>query len=210
MTMKKGILFGFVLVIGAMLALGACSSNSETAGEGSDTTVTTEAGGGSDTTVTTEAGGGSNTTVTTKAGGSTDTTKPSAPAKSYAVVEEMQKSLKELGYYDGSVDGIYGAQTTDAVKKFQTDSGITADGRWGPETNAAINAALGTDSKSDAIAELQVELRSLGYYDGEIDGLYGEATTIAVTKAQEACGIELDGIYGPETHDCIIGLSNNA
>jgi len=196
--MKRRILFGFVLVIGAMLALGACSSSSESAGEGSDTTVTTETGGGSDT------------TVTTKAGGSTDTTKPSAPAESHAIVEEMQKSLKDLGYYGGSIDGIYGPHTTDALKKFQTDSGITVDGRWGPKTHAAINAALGTDSKSDAIAELQVELRSLGYYDTEIDGLYGDATTIAVTKAQEACGIELDGIYGPETHDCVLGLSDNA
>ena len=40
-----------------------------------------------------------------------------------------------LGGYDtGGVDGIFGANTETAVKKFQKDLGLTQDGIVGPET----------------------------------------------------------------------------
>ena len=34
-------------------------------------------------------------------------------------VKQIQKKLKEWGYYDGDVDGIYGSKTFSSVKKFQ-------------------------------------------------------------------------------------------
>ncbi len=49
-------------------------------------------------------------------------------------VRNIQKKLKELGYYKGSVDGIYGSRTKTAVTKFQRNCGITADGIAGPKT----------------------------------------------------------------------------
>ena len=49
-------------------------------------------------------------------------------------VRQIQKKLKTLGYYDGTVDGIYGARTQAAVKAFQRSCGITADGIAGPTT----------------------------------------------------------------------------
>lgn len=49
-------------------------------------------------------------------------------------VREIQKKLKELGYYKGSVDGIYGTGTQKAVRSFQKNCGITADGVAGPKT----------------------------------------------------------------------------
>ncbi len=49
-------------------------------------------------------------------------------------VRQVQKKLKELGYYKGSVDGIYGTGTQRAVKAFQKNCGITADGIAGPKT----------------------------------------------------------------------------
>ena len=54
----------------------------------------------------------------------------------------MQQELEWLGYYSGPIDGIYGAKTKAAIVAFQKASGITADGKIGPETDAAINAAL--------------------------------------------------------------------
>ncbi len=42
----------------------------------------------------------------------------------------------------GPIDGVYGAATIDAVKKLQTDLGVTADGRFGPETAKAFNEAV--------------------------------------------------------------------
>lgn len=49
-------------------------------------------------------------------------------------VRRIQQKLKSLGYYNGSVDGIYGAGTQKAVKAFQKNCGITADGIAGPKT----------------------------------------------------------------------------
>ncbi|MBQ3136366.1 MAG: spore cortex-lytic enzyme [Clostridia bacterium] len=49
-------------------------------------------------------------------------------------VRQIQKKLKELGYYKGSVDGIYGTGTQKAVRSFQKNCGITADGIAGPKT----------------------------------------------------------------------------
>ena len=51
-----------------------------------------------------------------------------------AEVTRVQKKLKELGYYSGAADGIYGNATKAAVKAFQKNCGITADGVAGPKT----------------------------------------------------------------------------
>lgn len=49
-------------------------------------------------------------------------------------VRRVQKKLKELGYYKGTVDGIYGTATKKAVIAFQKNCGITADGIVGAKT----------------------------------------------------------------------------
>ena len=49
-------------------------------------------------------------------------------------VRKIQTKLKELGYYRGAVDGIYGVATQKAVRSFQKNCGITADGIAGPKT----------------------------------------------------------------------------
>lgn len=49
-------------------------------------------------------------------------------------VRRIQKKLKTLGYYNGSVDGVYGTATQKAVKNFQKNCGLTADGVAGPKT----------------------------------------------------------------------------
>lgn len=49
-------------------------------------------------------------------------------------VKTLQKKLKELGYYNGEIDGIFGSQTQSAVKSFQRNVGITVDGIAGSQT----------------------------------------------------------------------------
>ncbi|MDE7163267.1 MAG: spore cortex-lytic enzyme [Clostridia bacterium] len=53
-------------------------------------------------------------------------------------VKEVQRRLKQWGYYNGSIDGIYGAKTVEAVKKFQRKNGLTADGIAGKSTYEAL------------------------------------------------------------------------
>ena len=53
-------------------------------------------------------------------------------------VKELQRRLKQWGYYSGSVDGVYGPQTVEAVKYFQRKNGLTVDGIAGRSTFAAL------------------------------------------------------------------------
>lgn len=61
-------------------------------------------------------------------------------------VRQVQKKLKSLGYYTGTVDGIFGAKTKAAVVAFQKNCGITADGIAGPTT--LLYLGLGSSSSS--------------------------------------------------------------
>ena len=58
-------------------------------------------------------------------------------------VRELQRQLTDLGYSCGVADGVFGAKTETAVKDFQRDHGLKADGIVGPLTWAAIDEALG-------------------------------------------------------------------
>lgn len=53
-------------------------------------------------------------------------------------VAQVQRRLKNWGYYKGVVDGVYGARTFSAVKLFQRKNGLRADGVVGPATKAAL------------------------------------------------------------------------
>ena len=53
-------------------------------------------------------------------------------------VKKIQTKLKEWGYYDGTVDGVYGSGTEKAVKYFQEKNGLTADGKAGQKTLDAM------------------------------------------------------------------------
>jgi len=80
------------------------------------------------------------------------TLSPEARAVSYkrgstgSVVTEIQQRLKNWGYYNGQVDGIYGSLTAQAVTLFQRKNGLTADGVAGPATLAALG--IGTSAAS--------------------------------------------------------------
>ncbi|HZK35201.1 MAG TPA: peptidoglycan-binding protein [Bacillota bacterium] len=53
-------------------------------------------------------------------------------------VTNVQQRLTELGFYDGSINGIYDSDTIGAVRDFQLELGLVADGVVGPQTWNAI------------------------------------------------------------------------
>jgi len=55
------------------------------------------------------------------------------------VVTYLQQLLDQLGCDPGGVDGIFGPNTERAVKEFQTNQGLAADGVVGPKTWAALD-----------------------------------------------------------------------
>lgn len=58
-------------------------------------------------------------------------------------VSQIQTRLKNWGYYDGAVDGVYGSRTEAAVRFFQQKNGLSPDGQAGDQTLAALGISPG-------------------------------------------------------------------
>lgn len=82
-----------------------------------------------------------------------------------AEVKKVQQKLKELGYYNAAVDGIFGPQTEAAVRSFQKAKGLTVDGIVGPQTMKA----LGLQSSGSSNTSNEVYLLARAVY-GESRG----------------------------------------
>ncbi len=76
-------------------------------------------------------------------------------------VKELQRRLKEWGYYNGAVDGIYGSGTVEAVKKFQKKNGLTVDGIAGKATFAALGM-------NDSVRVLENEQQGSNYTSSDL------------------------------------------
>jgi len=66
-------------------------------------------------------------------------------------------------------------------------------------TETFSNAILKQGSSGNDVYELQGRLTYLGYFDGEIDGVFGSKTRNAVTWFQWKFGLKADGVVGAET-----------
>ena len=73
-------------------------------------------------------------------------------------VRQVQKKLKELGLYNGSVDGIYGVNTQKAVRQFKKNCGITADGIAGPKTLLYLGLGSGKSSSAGGYSSSDIYL----------------------------------------------------
>lgn len=71
-------------------------------------------------------------------------------------VKKIQEVLKEQGYYNGNVDGIFGSGTQRAVIAFQRAKGLTADGIAGKDTLAALG--LSSSSSSGDYTQTEINL----------------------------------------------------
>ncbi len=66
-------------------------------------------------------------------------------------VKKLQQALNILGYYDGKIDSDYGKGTTAAVKAYQNDHKLTADGVAGRNTVKSIFGSCASTSKNSAL-----------------------------------------------------------
>ena len=82
-------------------------------------------------------------------------------------VKKIQTKLKSWGYYNGSIDGVYGSKTYEAVKSFQRKNGLTADGIAGSQTLAALG--INSSSSSGGRSSNNSDLNLLSHL------VYGEA-----------------------------------
>ena len=141
-----------------------------------------------------------------------------------SAVTRLQSRLAALGYYSGSLDGIYGSATQSAVRRFQSRNGIYATGEADVNTQTVLfgsgaiaNNSSGSSigyvylhygSKGAAVTRLQQALKGEGYYrTGYVDGIYGDLTYAAVKEFQRDHGLAVDGIAGRKTQNALYGTN---
>lgn len=73
-------------------------------------------------------------------------------------VRQIQSKLRELGLYSGSIDGIYGTATQKAVRQFQKNCGLTADGIAGRKTLLYLGLGSGGSSSTGGYSSSDVYL----------------------------------------------------
>ncbi len=136
-------------------------------------------------------------------------------------VRAAQQRLLFYGYYNGKLDGIFGAGTEAAVKRFQQNNPpLVVDGKIGSRTYAMLfsDSANPYDSsdptytdtlkrgdQGDEVAKLQQRLLETYYYIGPCDGAFGSNVEAAVKSFQTSVGLSADGKVGPTTYGALFG-----
>ncbi len=128
-------------------------------------------------------------------------------------VRDLQQRLIEAGYAlpkDELAESFFGEETQLVVRRFQVSRRLKEDGIVGYQTLSAIVEAgfqLGDRLlylhvpmlRGDDIADLQLQLNSLGFDAGQVDGIFGPDTSKALIEFQRNIGLTADGISGLET-----------
>ncbi len=150
-----------------------------------------------------------------KKGDEKPNTKTLKQGNSGTQVKLLQKQLKDLGFFTGTVGGNFGSATKTAVKNFQKANKLTANGVANAATRKLLNdgkglskkkyeeqqavAELKKGDKGEQVKKLQQQLKKLGFFTGSVGGNYGSTTVTAVKNFQKANGLSADGIAGTDT-----------
>lgn len=111
-------------------------------------------------------------------------------------VTKIQTKLKEWGYYNGSVDGIYGSRTVAAVKSFQQKNGLTVDGIAGSSTLAAMGISSSSSNTGTNSANIDLLARAI----------YGEARGEPYTGMVAVGAVILNRVDSPNFPSTIAGV----
>lgn len=143
-------------------------------------------------------------------------------------IKATELRLKQLGYFTGAPNTRYDENTARVVRIFQRAHGLEQSGNadsatrgllFGPKENVITFAqykernnlnTLGKGSRGDQVAMLQSQLKELGYFSNAVNGLYDNATVLAVKFFQHANGLKVTGIAEIETRTLLNdGLGKN-
>jgi N-acetylmuramoyl-L-alanine amidase len=108
-----------------------------------------------------------------------------------------------------------------AVRGFQQDRGLVADGVVGPQTALALDGArwhlgdrtllltAGHWMRGDDVSALQERMVVLGLHAGPVDGIFGPATESSLRELQRGLGLPADGICGRPTFTALGSLGRS-
>ncbi len=126
-------------------------------------------------------------------------------------VVELQERLRELGYYAAEADGEFDDQLADTVLLFCKVNGLTEQ----MQADTAMQRVLfSRDARyydgyielwkgdtGEQVKRLQIRLSDLGYFNDQINGVYGSRTKDAVRLFQQINGLDADGVAGVLTQE---------
>jgi peptidoglycan hydrolase-like protein with peptidoglycan-binding domain len=123
-------------------------------------------------------------------------------------VRTLQHLLRAHGK-SVAVDGNFGPKTAAAVRAFQKDHHLSQDGDVGPKTWSALIIQVKKGSTGDAVRGVQEEFQFRNLSGDprkgvQIDGIFGPETDDAVRGFQGAVGLDADGIVGPLTWRALV------
>jgi peptidoglycan hydrolase-like protein with peptidoglycan-binding domain len=138
-------------------------------------------------------------------------------------VTAIQQRLQQLGYFKGNITGYFGSLTKEAVIQFQQAKGLTPDGIVGRTTEASLleqpeqspkpvrqssNDTWKLGDRGEHISVLQESLAAAGFSSGT-NGIFDEPTQEAVRRFQQAKGLTVDGVVGPQTRAALPAISQS-
>lgn len=130
-------------------------------------------------------------------------------------VVRLETRLSELGYFGGDADETFDSDTRSALESFQQANGLEVTGAADDTVFERLNSAdalsrqdyltrfagayaqmeaLRKGSVSNDVLVMQRKLRELGYFSGEPDGAFSEATQRAVESFQMVNGLPITGV----------------
>ncbi len=124
------------------------------------------------------------------------------PFEKNSKVKEIQTLLDLYGYNPGSIDGVMGMRTRDAVERFQRENGLKESRFVDQQTWEKLvvfkeNQLIIDDQLN--IKLIQTILEKAGFDPGTIDGKMGPKMKKAVTAFQKSRGLKPDGKIGYKT-----------
>ncbi|MFZ5351251.1 MAG: spore cortex-lytic enzyme [Bacillota bacterium] len=115
-------------------------------------------------------------------------------------VKTVQTKLKRWGYYNGSVDGVYGWRTREAVVKFQRKNGLRADGVVGSATAKALGMRVAAAATRGGGGARENEVYTLAQC------IHGEARGESYTGQVAVGAVVLNRVDDPRFPNTISGV----
>jgi peptidoglycan hydrolase-like protein with peptidoglycan-binding domain len=127
-----------------------------------------------------------------------------------AAVQSVQEHLRSAGSYNGAADGVWGPDSEAALQRFQVGHQLQVTGQLNLATATALgidpDALLGTQQaaiqqpvpapetlRHSSVRAIQGRLQDLGFYQGGIDGVWGQSTQNAIEQFQQNRGLQPNG-----------------
>ena len=102
------------------------------------------------------------------------------------LVKEVQRRLKELGYFGGSIYGNYLTLTENAVKAFQLDAGLQVDGICDSETMSRLFddiALQKTETARNETPEYRTA-KKMDWWKSDIQKIFAKGVTATITDVE--------------------------